>query len=307
MVAVLAVTPRALSQSAEVAGLVTEIKLGAGSAEVKRSDGDWRAVGSLLALRAGDQIRTTENAAVVVVLTGGRGTVRIDGRSSPWVTPAASGSGKSDKAKALVMSVIKYLSGSTEQQQEALISTRARSLSPKILTPHDGLVLGDPIVFEWTGSQFERYVVRVTAPTMTVLEPRAVAGTRYRYPSDAPALIAGVRYTFHVEARNQRADHTAFEIVGAARRVAVLKDLAELEASIGPAATPSSLAVMKAGLLASTGLIHDARHVVVTALATDPDEPTLYFVLGVLYLKSGLEDYAAAAFSKADYLRSRPR
>jgi Tfp pilus assembly protein PilF len=65
---------------------------------------------------------------------------------------------------------------------------------------------------------------------------------------------------------------------------------------------PTSKAVMRAGLLAREGLLHDARRVVVAALDTDRDEPTLHLLLGDLYTRTGLADLAAESFDEAQFL-----
>jgi Tfp pilus assembly protein PilF len=54
--------------------------------------------------------------------------------------------------------------------------------------------------------------------------------------------------------------------------------------------------------LAEAGLLHDARLQVMTALAKDPDEPSLHTLLGQLYQKSGLPDQAAESFDEAQFL-----
>src|SRR5260370_34510752 len=61
----------------EVAGMITEIHLGEGRAEVRSAETElWRPAMPLLTLRAGDTVTTTQDAWVVIVLTGGRGNVR---------------------------------------------------------------------------------------------------------------------------------------------------------------------------------------------------------------------------------------
>ena len=63
MLAGLAIPGLVVAQARETAGLVTEIKLGKGKADVKPAGGDWRAAAPLQALRAGDQVRASDRAA----------------------------------------------------------------------------------------------------------------------------------------------------------------------------------------------------------------------------------------------------
>ena len=65
------------------------------------------------------------------------------------------------------------------------------------------------------------------------------------------------------------------------------------------------MAVVRAGMLASAGLLHDARRALLEALATDPDEPALHQALGNLYQKSGLGELAAESYDEAQFLLTR--
>lgn len=307
VVAVLAMAPAVLAQARETAGLVTEIKVGKGKAEIKPADGAWRAAGPLQALRAGDQVRASEDATLVVVLSGGRGTMKVNAQNSPWSVPAIAADGKAQKAQAMIASSLGYLSGGTKEAPKAVLSTRAGAGPPEILTPRNGPVLGDALAFEWMGSQFSRYTVRVISPSGVVLERKGVVGARLAYPTDVARLEPGVSYTLQVEAVGQPVQETRFEVVAPARAAAVRDELAQLEASLGAGASPTSIAVVKAGALASTGLVHDARLVVLAALVKDPDEPTLHTVLGALYMATGLQRQAAEAFDEGNFLLSRDK
>ena len=64
-------------------------------------------------------------------------------------------------------------------------------------------------------------------------------------------------------------------------------------------------AAREAGMLASAGLLHDARRVVLDALTSDPDEPALHQALGNLYQKSGLGELAAESYDEAQFLLTR--
>jgi hypothetical protein len=138
-----------------------------------------------------------------------------------------------------------------------------------------------------------------------VVDRREVAGARWTYPSDAPALTPGVRYTLQVVSGSQPAQEAWFEVVDAERARAVASDLAGLEQELGGSVSPTSRAVLKAGLLAREGFLHDARSVVVAGLAADRDEPTLHLLLGDIYTRTGLTDLAAESFDEANYLLSK--
>jgi hypothetical protein len=77
------------SAEREVAGMITEIHVGRGQVEVRSADsGRWRPATPLLTLRDGDTVEATRDAWVVIVLTGGRGSVRVDDATAPFIVSA---------------------------------------------------------------------------------------------------------------------------------------------------------------------------------------------------------------------------
>jgi len=301
--ALLALAVPAATQTGETAAVITEIKPARGRVDVKpAAGGDWRPAQPLLALRAGDVVRTTENASAVVLLSGGRGTVRVEGAAGTLTVPGVTAAGQGQKAKALVEASLSFLAGTTKESSQAVLATRSAVRPPMILSPRNGRVLPEALAFEWLGSRFTRYTVRLLGPSGPVVERREVTGPRWEYPADAPALAPNVRYTLQVTGAGQPTQEAWFEVVDAARARAVAADLAALEQELGPAVLPTSKAVMRAALLAREGLLHDARRVVVGALDGDRDEPTLHLLLGDLYTRTGLADLAAESFDEAQFL-----
>jgi hypothetical protein len=301
--ALLAPAAPASAQTAESAGVITEIKAARGRVEVKAAaGGDWRPARPLLALRAGDVVRTTEDASAVVLLSGGRGTVRVAGAAGSLTVPGVAAGGQGQKAKALVEASLGFLAGTTKESSQAVLATRSKARPPVILSPRNGRALPDGLAFEWLGSRFSRYTVRLVGPRGPVIERREVTGPRWEYPADAPALVPNTRYTLQITAGAQPMQEAWFEVVDAARARAVADDLTALDQELGSAAPATSKAVMRAGLLAREGLLHDARRVVVAALDADRDEPTLHLLLGDLYTRTGLTELAAESFDEAQFL-----
>jgi hypothetical protein len=291
------------AQTGETAGVITEIKPAKGRVEVKpAAGGDWRPARPLLALRAGDVVRTTEDASAVVLLSGGRGTVRVAGAAGTLTVPGVAAAGQGQKARALVEASLGFLAGTTKESSQAVLATRSMARPPVILSPRNGRVLPDALAFEWLGSRFTRYTVRLVGPSGPVVDRREVTGPRWEYPVDAPALAPNVRYTLQVTAGSQPTQEAWFEVADPARARAVAEDLAGLEQELGTAVSPTSRAVMRAGLLAREGFLHDARRVVVAALDADRDEPTLHLLLGDLYTRTGLAGLAAESFDEAQFL-----
>ncbi len=296
----------ARGQGGESVGMITEIKIGKGRVEVQAAGkSDWRAAGPFLALRAGDTVRATDNASVVILLTHARGTVKVDAANSPLiVTSSASSDGKLQKARTLVEGSVAFLTASAKEPPKAVLSVRAGTKPPLILSPRNGPVLPGPLAFEWLGNRFSRYTLRVTGPSGVVLEKKGVVGARFDYPPDAP-LLPGVRYVLQVVPEKGPTQEAYFEVMDNARAQAVRQKLKELEEGLGAAASPNTLSALRASILAEEGLIHDARLVVMASLAKDPDEPTLHTLLGRLYQKAGLPEQAAESFDEAQFLLTR--
>lgn len=302
LLALLAPPTPAWAQPGETAAVITEIKPGRGRVEVKpAAGGDWRPARPLLALRPGDVVRASENASAVVLLSGGRGTVRVEGAAAVLTVPAVPAGSAGGKARALVEASLGYLAGTTREASQVGLATRGVARAPVVLSPRNGRVLPEALVLEWLGTRFTRYTVRLVGPSGSAVE-RQVTGSRWEYPADAPALTPGTRYTLQVTAAGHPPQEAWFEVVDAARARAVAADLAALEQELGPSVSPTSRAVLRAGLLAREGLLHDARRVVLATLDTDRDEPTLHLLLGDLYTRTGLAEQAAESFDEAQFL-----
>lgn len=77
--------------------------------------------------------------------------------------------------------------------------------------------------------------------------------------------------------------------------------------SFEPTHSPTTRVILRTGLLASTGLLYDARKQVVEALAATPDDPALYTLLGVRYERAGLRQQATSAYQGAQLLMDAGR
>jgi hypothetical protein len=268
---------------------------------------EWRKAGPLLALRAGDTIRVSDEAMAVVLLSGGRGSVRVTKANSPFVVAAPqAGESKAQKAMTLLEASLGFLSTTAKEEPRATLSTRGGPKPPVILTPRNGPVLPDSLTFEWLGSRFSRYTVRIVGPKGVVIEKKDLTGARLEYPAGAPPLSPGVRYTIQVLSGSHPTQEAWFEVMDPARAQAIRQDLRGLEQSLGRSPSPNTVAALRAGFLARNGLIHDARLTLVAALAKDSDEPTLHLLLGKLYETAGLRDQAAEAFDEARFLLTGP-
>src|SRR5690349_9779649 len=126
------------AQSAETAAVITELKPGRGRVEVKAAGGDWKPARPLLALRAGDMVRASDDAKTAVLLSGGRGTMRIEGPNGAFTVPAAAAAGQGQRARALVEASLGFLAGTTRESSLAVLATRSAARPPIIVRPPHG-------------------------------------------------------------------------------------------------------------------------------------------------------------------------
>ena len=164
LAAILALPTPGRTGEREVAGMITEIHLGEGRADVRSAETElWRPATPLLTLRAGDTVTTTQDAWVVIVLTGGRGSVRVDEANAPFsVTAPLVDRGPLNKGLKILEASFNFLS-TTRDLSTGTLGTRSGMKPPAILTPRNGLVLPDSLVFEWRGSRSSLVTVRIVA------------------------------------------------------------------------------------------------------------------------------------------------
>ncbi len=295
------------AQTRDVGAMITEIKPGRGRIEVRGPETpDWRPAGPLLALRVGDSLRATDDAAAVIVLAGRRGSVQVDAARSPFVVTAPPGDTKLQRAYLLLEGSLGFFGSNSRETPRPVLSTRTMSRSPVILSPRGGPVMSDALTFEWQGYQFARYALRVVGPSGVLLERSGLTGGRLAYPADAPTLVSGTPYTLQLFSGQTRVDEVHFEVVDRQRADDLRRDLRDVDQALGPDVSASSRAVMQAGVLASRGFVHDARRVVVAALAADVDQASLHALLGDLYARTGLPREAEEAYEQARALASPP-
>jgi hypothetical protein len=301
------VSAAGLASAADPVGVLTEIRAERGRVEVKRAgEAEWKPAQPLLALRPGDQLRASSEARASLVFTGGRGTQAVTAANSPFTVqqPAATGAG--DKARALVGSVTDFLAG--KQKDLAYLPLSVRSVKPPRvaqLQPRATKLLPGTVTFEWSGSDTLRYKVRVLGPQGLLWEQANLRRKPLAYPGSAPALEPGVRYLWQLEAAGQPVQQTEFQILPAGDAERVRESLASLAPASLPGYSPSSVALMRAGYVFRDGLYADARRELLTALAADPDEPTLHLLLGQVYETIGLGELAQREFIEARDLSGR--
>lgn len=289
--------------------VIIEIRLSAGDVQVRRSaETDWRPAQPLLTLRPGDQIAVRQDARVTLAFIGSRGTRVLGAADSPFIVVDEPPKSPAERARETVGAVVQFLIGTNRGPTQVPIGVRpGPPMRVAILSPRDSRLLPGPVTFEWTGSHSVRYRVRVLGPEGTAWEAGDVMLGQTAYPAGAPPLLTGVRYEWQLEAPNAPTQQAYFELLGAdqADRIRTTLDLLTSEGiSQG---SRSGVVALRSGFLLQEGLYSEARKELVSAAKADPTEPTLHFLLGMLYEQAGLVDMAGRKFWEAHDLVSRRR
>jgi hypothetical protein len=293
--------------AADPVAVLTEIRMERGQVQVKRAgESQWVSPQPLLALRPGDQLRASGEGRAVLVFTGGRGTQSVSASNSPFAVEAPTAGGSSEKLRSVLGTVTDFLVGKQKDLNYLPLSVRAVR-PPRVLpiSPRDSKLVSAPVVFEWAGSDSLRYRVRVSSPDGVLWQQTNLPRRSLTYPASAPSLSPGVRYSWEVEGPGQPVQRAEFELLAPAEAARAREAMDLITPAALPGSSKSSVALLRAGWLFQEQLYADARRELVTALAADPDEPTLHLLLGEVYERVGLGEMATREFIEARDLSSR--
>ncbi len=291
--------------------VLTEIQTKRGQVQVRTAnDADWTNPKPLQALRAGDQVRVIGDGRAVLVFTGGRGTQLVTQSNSPFKVDVKAEGAVTDRAKAVLGNVTNFLLG--QQREKTYQSLSVRSLPPPtLLAPRETLVIADALPpIEWTGSASGGYTIRILGPQGPVWE-QAEAQKPLVYAG--PPLVRGAKYAVELEWKERgsagkpdvvKTQRAQFEVLGADGARRVREGLAVLTPETAKGYPPSTLVLMRAGLLFQERLYADARRELMAGIAQHPDEAALHLLLGHVYDRTGLERQAASEFDDAEALAS---
>lgn len=285
--------------------VLTEIQVKRGKVEVKPSgQADWQTPKPLLSLRAGDQVRVVGEGRAVLVFTGGRGTQLVTQSNSPFTVAAGASQGTSDRARAVLGNVTNFLLGQQREKTYQSLSVRSvRAQPPIILAPRETRVLPGAVTFEWAGSDRLKYSVKLLGPQGAVVwEQAGVERRSLAYPTTAPKLTPGARYSWELSTREHGVQRASFDIASAADAARIADALGVLTPASAGNYPPATLALMRAGLLFQETLYADARRELVSAIAAAPEEATLHLLLGHVYDRTGLKQLASNEFDEAEAL-----
>jgi hypothetical protein len=247
-----------------------EVKTGAGSeAEIMFSAGNWVQVGANSSMK----------------IKGHPGTPGGE-KTEPSADTKAAKSGSFDVVQ-------NFLKLKNSEGTSAIGGLRSGEKPPVLepVAPSQTRVRTAQPTFRWkikdpsTELRFTLYGEQKTVWTTEVTNVTELA-----YPADAPALKPGVTYSWTLETADPlvspplRTPASFFEVITPADVETLDTDLSKLEAN---KPGPVSYHLMRASLFFDRGLVADAIAETESAVASDPDNPSLHTILGRLYAEAG--------------------
>ena len=298
-----------LAAAADPVAVIIELQPGSGQIQVRRAgDPVWRSAQPLLSLRPGDQITVGGDGRVALAFRGVRGIRVVTAVDSPFTVEARPARTGGEIVAGVAAGVVDFLLGSRREPERLPIAVRdSPQIRVTILSPRDSRLLPGPIAFEWTGFQSLRYRVRVSGPEGVLWEAVDLPRGQVSYPDGAPPLSPGVRYHWQLEAPETPPQQAYFEMLSAEQAYQIRRELDSVAAGGTSDGSRTGPVVLRAGFLVQQGLYTEARRELAAAIASDPREPTLHYLSGVLYERLGLPGLAAQEFLEArDLIGKRP-
>jgi hypothetical protein len=290
------------AQSRDAIAVITELKLNRGDIQVRMPGSkSLERPAVLQSLYVGSQIRASKDAAAVILFTDGMKTVTVNEKNSPFEVKMQQG--KDDQVSVWVKDVARSLLGKKKPPAYVPLAVRGGSQPPTLLSPRSTKLMTDAPTLQWMGMGRQPGTVRVSGPEGVLWSAENIALTQIKYPTSAPRLKPGVEYSWTIEKKGFPAEKAHFSLLAPERVRAINEKLGSLNGAEGLSKT--TLAIIKAGLLSSAELFYDAREILVEAANSDPDEPTLHFLLGEVYEKTGLESLAADEYGEAEFLAKK--
>ena len=159
-------------------------------------------------------MRVTADGRATLAFTGGSSQA-VTAANSPFPVQAPRGETGADRAKGLMAGVTQFLLGQPKAPTYQSLSVRSGSPPPRILAPRDTRLMAGAITFEWSGPPRTDYRVRLTGPQGLVWEQAGIPRRPLPYPSTAPPLTPGARYS--LDPRGSRPDGPAGRLRGRPR------------------------------------------------------------------------------------------
>lgn len=289
------------AQGDEVIAVITELKLNKGDIQIT-APGKTAAEkpGVLQSLYNGSKVQVSKDATATILFTDGSNTIRVDEKNSPYEVKRAA---KGGQAAGKLKETANLLIGKSSAPNFVALAVRGKLRGPTLLSPREGRLLTATPNFQWMGMEGQPSTVKLFGPQGVIWSAENVATTQIAYPASAPALKPGESYAWSAERRGAPAEKATFKIANSDDSRSLQEQIAAVDANTGLSKTTA--AVLKGNMLIAREHYYDAREILLNAAKADPDEPTLHFLLGEVYDKTGLKSLAQEEFSEAQLLSTK--
>lgn len=289
------------AQNDEVVAVITELKFNKGDIQISapgKSTAEKPAV--LQSLYNGSKLLVSKDAAATVLFTDGTASVKVDEKNSPYEVKRVA---KSGQTASRLKETANLLIGKGSAPNFVGLAVRGKLREPMLLSPREGKLLTTTPHFQWLGMEGQSSTVKVYGAQGLIWSVDDVASTQTIYPSSAPALKPGEIYSWSTERRGAPVEKGTFKIAGSEEIARVQEQFAAIDANT--ALSRTTAAILKGNMLLTREHYYDAREILLSAVNADPDEPTLHFLLGQVYDKTGLKTLAREKFSEAQSLATK--
>ena len=285
------------AQGSDAVAVIAELKLNRGDVQIRLpGKNNFERAGVLQSLAPGTRVTVTKDAVAVVLFTDGSKTVTVNEKNSPFEIAAAPAKGQGNP----LGQVASLLVGKKQPPTYTALATRSAKKPPTLLSPRNTKLLNETPTLQWMGMDQQPGTVRLYGSEGPIWSAENIALTQIKYPANAAPLKPGVEYTWSLEKKGFPPQKASFKILRADEAKEIQGRLASLQQAAG--ASPTTLAILKSALLISNELYYEARETLTEAVKSDPDEPTLHFLLGDVYDKTGLKSLAADEYGEAEFL-----
>jgi hypothetical protein len=260
-----------------------------------------------MSLEPGDEVRTGADSQAEVHFDSGQ-WVQIGPNSSTQVhgaktAAAATGSSAGEKSFEVVQNFLK-LKNSEGTSSVARLRSGEKRGDLRAVSPMQSKIRGGSPDFVWS----------VTDPSaelrLTIYSDNGIhwqsnvpkGSTSVSYPSDAPALAAGVTYSWVLETTDPlvfpplRSEAAFFEILSADEAKELESSLARIDQGAKPSEATHHL--FYASLYFDRGLMEDAIAETMKALEIDPQNSDLHAILARLYAETGRSEEAMKEYDR---------
>jgi hypothetical protein len=260
-----------------------------------------------MSLEPGDEVRTGSDSQAEVHFDNGQ-WVQIGPNSSTQVHGAkaavdAAGSSAGEKSFEVVQNFLK-LKNSEGTSSVARLRSGDKHGDLRAVSPMQSKIRGAAPSFQWSVSDPS------TELRLTVYSDKGVhwqsavpkGATSMPYPSDAPALEAGVTYSWVLETTDPlvfpplRSEAAFFEVLSAEDTKELDASLAKIDAGAKPSEATHHL--FYASLYFDRGLMEDAILETTKALEIDPRNADLHAILAHLYAETGRTEEAMREYDR---------